>query len=183
MARPRSFDREAALDQAIGCFWANGFEETTIAGLTESMGINPPSLYAAFGDKDQLFAEAAGCYGSRLLGAVDEMLAASTAREGIARLLEGSAWYQTDPSSPPGCFMLSEPRLAEGRAELRRHIADRIRRGIRDGDVPDATDPDALAGFVLAVMGGMSDRARDGGERSELEAIGRTALAAVPQVS
>src|ERR1700674_5103645 len=60
--RPRSFDREAALERAMEVFWRQGFEGSSLHDLTEAMGINPPSLYAAFGDKEHLFLEAVERY-------------------------------------------------------------------------------------------------------------------------
>src|SRR5438445_7558250 len=90
--RPRGFDRDAALERAIEVFWRQGYEGTSIADLTRAMRINPPSLYAAFGDKERLYLEAVARYqqGRRdeLAPFLDE---APTAREGIARLLQEAA--------------------------------------------------------------------------------------------
>ncbi len=164
-------------------FWRDGYEETTVARLTKAIGITAPSLYSAFGDKDQLFREAADCYFDGVAQQTDRALARPTARQGIAELLQLTAAAHSDPTTPPGCFMLAEPRLAERRTVLRQRIADRIEQGVREGDLPADTDPDHVAGFVMAVLTGMSARARDGGNAEDLEAIVELALAALPASS
>ena len=60
--RPRAFDMDKALDAALDLFWRKGYEGTSIADLTKAMGINPPSLYAAFGGKETLFHQALDRY-------------------------------------------------------------------------------------------------------------------------
>jgi AcrR family transcriptional regulator len=177
--RPRTFDRETALLLAMERFWRDGYEATTVAKLTSEMGITPPSLYAAFGDKDQLFDAAATCYFDAVSAAMAHALETPTTLEGLTRLLWMTAESHTDPETPPGCFMLTEPRLADRRALLRRQIAQRIERGIAEGDVPEQTSADDTAGFLMAVLGGMSTRARDGGSRADVEAIVKPAVAAL----
>jgi AcrR family transcriptional regulator len=174
--RPRSFDREKALDTAVDQFWRHGYEETTVASLTKAMGISPPSLYAAFGDKEQLFAEAAEVYSSCNLEELDAALDLPTTRESIAELLRHTASAHTDANRPPGCFVLTERRLADKREVLRRRIAARIERGLAEEDIPPDTDPDQLAGFLVAVLGGMSTCARDGGSAAQVSAIASLAL-------
>jgi AcrR family transcriptional regulator len=179
--RPRAFDRDTALAVAMERFWRDGYDATTVSRLTAEMGITPPSLYAAFGDKDQLFDAAAACYFDSVSSATAGALDTPTAFEGIANVLRMTAAAHTDPETPPGCFMLAEPRLADRRALLRDQIAERIQRGIAEGDLPADASADALADFVMAVLGGMSTRARDGGTRAEVEAIVTTALTAMPR--
>lgn len=178
--RPRSFDRDKALAAAVEQFWRTGYEETSIAMLTRAMGVTPPSLYAAFGDKDRLFAEASAVYFRRTCEAVDQAATRPTAREAIAVMLDDTARAHTDTTTPLGCLMLTEPRLAEQRAVLHGRLADRIARGIAEGDLPDSVRPDELASFLVAVMRGMSGCARDGGSTAELLAIAATAVAAIP---
>ena len=179
--RPRSFDRETALILAMERFWRDGYEATTVSKLTAEMGITAPSLYAAFGDKDQLFEDAATCYFDAVSAATERALDSPTALDGITELLWNTAAAHTDPATPPGCFMLTEPRLAGRRELIRRQIAQRFERGIADGDVPAESSADEVAGFLMAVLGGMSTRARDGGSRAEVEAIVSMALAAIPR--
>lgn len=179
--RPRSFDRDTALAAAIELFWRAGYEKTSIAMLTQAMGVTPPSLYAAFGDKDRLFDEASTRYFERTCEAVDAAAAEPTARGAIARMLADTARAHTDTDTPLGCLMLTEPRLSSQREVLHQRIADRIARGVAEGDLPAGVQPDELAAFLVAVMRGMSGCARDGGTADEVRAIADTALAAVPQ--
>src|SRR5688572_9182007 len=103
--RPRSFDRDAALAAAVEQFWRTGYDETSIAMLTSAMGVTPPSLYAAFGDKRRLFEEASAVYFERTCEAVDRAAALPTAREAIAKMLDDTARAHTDPTTPAGCLM------------------------------------------------------------------------------
>lgn len=179
--RPRSFDRDTALAAAVEQFWRTGYDETSIAMLTRAMGVTPPSLYAAFGDKDRLFEEAADLYVRRTLEAVDLAAARPTVHEALATVLDDTARAHTGADTPLGCLMLTEPRLAAQRELLHQRLSDRIARGVTDGDLPATVRPDELASFLVAVLRGMSGCARDGGSRAELLAIAHAALAAVPQ--
>lgn len=178
--RPLGFDRDAALAAAVEQFWRTGFAETSVATLTKAMGVTPPSLYTAFGDKNRLFEEAADTYYRRTCEGLDHAFDEPTARQAVARMLTDTARAHTDAQSPAGCLMLTEPRLAGQRDDLRRRIKDRLDRGIRDGDLPPETPTDQLAVFLVAVLRGMSGAARDGGTLEELSAIAATAMAALP---
>ena len=179
--RPRSFDRDAALAAAVEQFWRTGYEKTSVAALTKAMGVTPPSLYAAFGDKDSLFDEASTLYFRRTCEAVDAAADEPTARAAIVRTLDDAARAHTDAATPLGCLMLTEPRLAAQREVVRERLARRIARGVDEGDLPASVRPDELASFLVAVMRGMSGCARDGGTADEVRAIARTALSAVPE--
>jgi AcrR family transcriptional regulator len=181
--RPRSFDRDTALAAAMEQFWRHGYDETSVAMLTAAMGVTPPSLYAAFGDKHRLFEEASAVYFARTCEGVRAAAALPTAREAIARVLTGTALAHTDASTPPGCLMLTEPRLATQREALRLQLKDRLDQGVRDQDLPDTTQTDRIASFLLAVMRGMSGVARDGGSTEDLLAIAETAMAALPPLA
>jgi AcrR family transcriptional regulator len=179
VGRTRSFDRDEALEIAARAFWRDGFERTTIAGLTEAMGISAPSMYAAFGDKEQLFAEAAALYSRRNVAELEVTLCLPTAHESISAFLRTSAALHTDPQTPPGSFELSEPLLDAERAILRELVEARVARGIAEGDVAEDVDPATVGAFVVAVAGGMSTRARDGGSAAEVLAIAEFALRAI----
>ncbi|MET0767980.1 MAG: TetR/AcrR family transcriptional regulator [Aeromicrobium sp.] len=178
--RPRSFDRDTALAAAVEQFWRTGYEETSIAMLTKAMGVTPPSLYAAFGDKDSLFEEASALYFSRTCEAVDQAATRPTAREAIAVMLDDTARAHTDRDTPLGCLMLTEPRLAAQRTVLHSRLTERIARGVAEGDLPATVQPEELASFLVAVMRGMSGCAKDGGSTEELLAIAGAAVAAIP---
>ncbi len=178
--RPRSFDRDAALGAAVELFWRDGYEETSVAMLTSAMGVTPPSLYAAFGDKQRLFEEASAIYFQRTCEGVDDAIALPTVREAIARVLHDTAHAHTNPATPAGCLMLTEPRLEAQREILRLRLKERLDQGVRDGELPATTNTDQLASFFVAVLRGMSGCARDGGTANDLLGIAETALAAIP---
>ncbi|MBO1753651.1 TetR/AcrR family transcriptional regulator [Allobranchiibius sp. CTAmp26] len=179
--RPRSFDRDVALGAALEQFWRSGYERTSLAMLTSAMGVTPPSLYAAFGDKHRLFEEASALYFARTCEAVDRAAALPSAHEAIARMLDDTAHAHTDAATPAGCLMLTEPRLEAQREVLYAKIKDRLDKAVRDGDLAPAASTDHLAAFLVAVMRGMSGRARDGGTLEELLAIAETAIHALPR--
>ncbi|MFI6848759.1 TetR/AcrR family transcriptional regulator [Kitasatospora sp. NBC_00085] len=185
--RPRSFDREAALEQALRLFWERGYEATSVADLTAAMGIRPPSLYAAFGDKRALFEEVVtryrkthGAYAPRALAEEP------TARAGVARMLHEAAAQGTDPDHPWGCLVISStvnctsPEVTGAVRELRnanvRALESLIRADIAAGHEPADADPAALAAFTATVLQGMSQRARDGASRAELELVATAAM-------
>ena len=181
--RPRSFDRDAALAVAVEQFWRSGYDETSVSTLTAAMGVTPPSLYAAFGDKRRLFEEASAAYFRRTCEAVEVATALPTAREAIARVLEDTARAHTDPTTPAGCLMLTEPRLAAQREVVRQQLKDRLDQGVRDRELPTTADTDRLASFLMAVLRGMSGCARDGGSTEDLLGIADVAMAAIPAPS
>ena len=189
--RPRSFDRDAALERAIEVFWRQGYEGTSIADLTRAMRINPPSLYAAFGDKEHLYLEAVARYqqgrGDELAPFLDE---APSAREGIARLLHEAARVYAQRDAPRGCMLTlsctgcADPslqsELAKRRAVAKKVIKARIDRGLRDGELARGTDTDALADFYSTVLKGLALQATDGASRRSLLATADAAMRAWP---
>jgi AcrR family transcriptional regulator len=179
--RPLSFDRDAALAAAMEQFWRTGYEETSVATLTAAMGVTPPSLYTAFGDKRRLFEEASALYFGRTCEALDRAVALPTAHEAIARILDDTARAHTATGTPPGCLMLTEPRLEDQREVVRRKLKDRLDQGVRERDLPATADTDQLASFLVAVLRGMSGCARDGGTTADLLGIAEVALAALPR--
>jgi AcrR family transcriptional regulator len=191
--RPRSFDRDAALDSAMQVFWEKGYEATSISDLTEVMGINPPSLYAAFGDKERLFLEAIERY-QQERGTACPFCDEPTARGAVERLLTYMAHELTDSSNPPGCLMMMaattsanasgrlQKVLTDKRIAARDRLKDRIRQGLAEGDVPAGTDAAGLADFYSTIMTGMSLRAKDGASRKSLLATVAQAMALFPAV-
>ncbi|WP_433177271.1 TetR/AcrR family transcriptional regulator [Actinoallomurus sp. CA-150999] len=189
--RPRTFDRDEALDRATMEFWRHGYEATSIAGLTGAMGINPPSLYAAFGDKRRLFTEVVEryqrSYGAFAARALDEE---PTARAAIERVLREAAAEYTDPAHPWGCLIICaavncgspdvEAEMRDRREASKAVIRDRIAADVEAGHLPTGADPDALATFYAATIQGMSTQARDGAPRERLEAVADLAMRAWP---
>jgi AcrR family transcriptional regulator len=191
--RPRSFDRDTALEQAMEVFWAKGYESTSISDLTRAMGINPPSLYAAFGDKEQLFLQAVERY-QAVQGSSCPYGDAATARDAFAALLAYMAEELTSTEHPRGCLMIMaaatassaseelQAALARSRAESQAYMKARIERGIAEGDVPPATDAGALTDFFVTVISGMALRAKDGATRKSLLATAEQAMSVFPPV-
>ncbi len=161
-------------------FWEHGYEATSIAQLTGIMGIAPPSLYAAFGDKRRLFDEAVELYTKSLAGGMRRSLDAPTARAAVEGVLRDAAAHYTTSDCPRGCLVMNEPLLAGQRAKVRRAIAGRIERGCEDGDLPVGTDVERLTEFIDVVMAGMQTRARDGATRQQLGASIDQAMQAWP---
>lgn len=191
MGRPREFDADVALDQAMEVFWRHGYEGATIAQLTEAMGINPPSLYACFGNKEGLLKAALDRY-TKLRGVwMDGVVAAPTAREVAERMLMGIAEKQTDPANPPGCLLVqggiacgsgSENvpfELAARRAENEDQLRDRFVRAKAEGDLKPTSDPAALARYVSAVSVGMGVMASSGSDREALRQVAAVAVQAL----
>jgi AcrR family transcriptional regulator len=191
MGRPREFDAETALDQAMEVFWRHGYEGATIAQLTEAMGINPPSLYACFGNKEGLLKAALDRYTKLRNVWMDEVVAAPTAREVAERMLMGIADKQTDPANPPGCLLVqggiacgtgseSVPfELAARRAQNEDQLRDRFVRAKAEGDLKPTSDPAALARYVSAVSVGMGVMASSGSDREALQQVASVAVQAV----
>ncbi|MET8140959.1 TetR/AcrR family transcriptional regulator [Sphaerisporangium sp. NPDC005288] len=189
--RPRGFDRDLALRQAMLTFWEHGYESTSMADLTAAMGIASASIYACFGSKEHLFREAVELYGATQGAEPLRCLEASaTAREGIARALRVNADRFADPATPPGCMVVLSALtgttanaglrdfLAERRALVPWSFRRRLERGIEEGDVTPGTDIDAVAAFYATVLQGMAVQSRDGAGRTRLETIIDCALAA-----
>jgi AcrR family transcriptional regulator len=191
--RPRTFDRAEALDAAMRLFWERGYEATSIAELAAAMGVNPPSLYAAFGNKRQLFLEAVDRYQERNGGFIARALAeAPTAREAARRIFHAAAELYVRPDCPRGCMLAqsasvrgagSEDIVADVAARRdggRQAIRARLEAAVRAGDLPPATDTAGLAAFVMAVLHGMSAGARDGMDAAALRRIAEHAMAGWP---
>ncbi len=189
--RPRAFDREQALVRAMEIFWEKGFEGTSMVDLTAGMGIGAPSLYAAFGSKEELFRAAVTLYvqtdGSDIWAAISK---ADTAYGAIEGFLMETAHKFSRPDKPSGCLVvLSALHSTDGNEALRAELikkrlqntadlAGRLAKGIESGELQPGTDVDMLARFYVTVQQGMSIQARDGADRATLEEIARSALAA-----
>ncbi|MGH2945324.1 MAG: TetR/AcrR family transcriptional regulator [Solirubrobacteraceae bacterium] len=187
--RPRGFDRDQALQRAMDVFWERGYEGTSISELTAAMGIGAPSLYAAFGSKEQLFRETVELYDS-LEGAERALHDGPTAREGIEAMLREHAANYTDPETPAGCLIVlgatahapENRKIAEYLAGWRRETTEMLRarlaRGVEEGDVPGSVDVDALAAYFNTLLEGLSIEARDGASREQLDRTIDCAMAA-----
>lgn len=191
--RPRSFDRDRAIGAAKQLFWEHGYEATSIATLTTAMGIKPPSLYAAFGDKRGLFEEVVAAYGAHEGAVLQRALdSAVPVRPAFGAMLHALADAYTTPGQPRGCLVINaanscgpdNPEVAENLRRQRSANLDvftaRFAAAVRRGELPEDTDPGALAGYFAAVVQGMSQQARDGASTADLHAIADLALTTLP---
>ena len=189
--RPRAFDRSFALARAMELFWAKGYDNTSMSDLTAAMGINSPSLYAAFGSKEALFREAVQLYGRtespEIWQAITE---AATARDAVAGFLHTTADAFTKPGKPAGCLVVlgalhaSDTNagvcqaLRDLRAENVTTLRERLDLAVAAGELPSGLDSASVAAFYVTVQQGMSIQARDGAGREMLHAIADGAIAA-----
>lgn len=190
--RPRTFDPDVALRQALDVFWERGYEGTSLSDLAHAMGIASASIYACFGSKEELFRRVMALYGTTAGGPPRRALSEQpTTRAAIHEMLRATADAITRPDAPHYCMLiLAAPTgavenhavrefLAAGRRGQLSEITARLARGVADGDleVPLA-DLDAIARFYATVVQGLSIQARDGATRAELETVIGCAMAA-----
>lgn len=172
--RPRSFDRDQALDTAMHLFWTRGYEGVSISDLTKAMDITPPSLYAAFGSKKRLFLESVELYRAQAARIAGTALAASTADEAVRRLLLGAIDIFAGKETPKGCLVVlgaincareaddMVEALVERRRAGREAVRLRIAAGAAAGELAEDADVDALADLVTGALYGLAIKARDG---------------------
>ncbi len=190
--RPREFDTEAALDAALMLFWRYGYEGTSLAALGKAMGINMPSLYAAFGNKEMLFRKALDRYLYKHGSYLPRALAEPTARRAAARLFRGAIDMVMNPRHPEGCFLVQGALTAGPAAasickelSLRRMAAEaavrrRLEHALAEGDLPPTVDAGQLARYLITVLWGLSVQAAGGATRAQLKAVARFALRCWP---
>lgn len=191
--RPRTFCTDEALDRALDVFWRKGYEGATLPDLTEAMGINRPSLYAAFGNKESLFRKALDRYAEGPASYVRKALDEPTARQMAESLLFGGIELLCDPKTPRGCLAVHgalacgdeaenvREELCARRKSLELAVRRRLQKARAEGDLPQRVDPAALAGFLTAVAHGLAVQAAGGAGRKELKRVAEIALAAWPK--
>src|SRR6185369_13174969 len=166
--RPRQFDTEKALDAALLLFWRHGYEGTSLAALTQAMGINVPSLYAAFGNKEELFKKVLDRYIQRPASYLPNSLKEPTARAVVEKLFRGAIDMVMSPRHPDGCLLVqgalaSGPmgesvtqELSRRRAGAEAALRGRFERALAESDLPSDADPAGLARYIITVLWGMS---------------------------
>jgi AcrR family transcriptional regulator len=191
--RPREFDIDEALDSALKVFWRKGYEGASLPDLTKAMGINRPSLYAAFGNKEALFRKAIDRYVEGHASHVREALRAPTARAVVQRLWSGSIDLITGSRNPRGCFLVQAAlacgdeaegvrrEVARRRVRLEARLRERFERAVSEGDLPPGTNPADLARYVATVSHGIAVQAADGATRDQLNRVAETAMLAWPK--
>jgi AcrR family transcriptional regulator len=191
--RPREFDTDAALDAALALFWRHGYEGTSLSALTEAMGVSVPSLYAAFGNKEELFRKALDRYIQRPASYLHAALAEPTARGVAEQALRGAISMVMQPHHPDGCLMVHgalacHPAVESVRQELaRRRVAAeaavrrRFERAVGEGDLPAKADPAQLARFLMTVIWGLSVQTAGGATRQQLDEVAAVAMGCWPE--
>ncbi len=190
IGRPRAFDVDKALQKALEVFWEKGYEGTSLPDLTEAMGINKPSLYAAFGNKEQLFLKAIELYENRPCGFFQPALLQPTAYLMAEHMLFGAAAASSDPNTPKGCLMVQgaltcsdnansvKQMLIEKRRGGELQVQQRLERAQAEGDLAADVDCAALACFIGVQLHGMSIQAASGTSSERLHQVAAIALQA-----
>ena len=186
--RPRTFNREQALERAMLLFWKNGYEGTTMADLVSTIGMKAPSVYAAFGNKDALFKEAVDLYKSKI---EQGPLNALQQSDSLVRALENSLSESVRMISSPetsSCLIMAgaincSPEHQEHvqylkslRDVYKETLRSRFLQAKKDGELIDDADPEALAEFYFSFIHGLALRAKDGSTKAELESSCKFAL-------
>jgi len=193
--RPRGFNYDEALDRAMHVFWRKSFEGTSLRDLTAAMGIQPASLYKAFGNKRTLFEKALARYRAGPVAFVHDALNEPTAFAVADRILRQTAEFLTGGGrSRRGCMTIQAALASgvEGEPIRRKLIALRVKeqdaldrrfeRAKSEGDLPNDADAAGLARFVTALFQGMTVQAINGASREDLLRLSDTALRIWPKL-
>lgn len=191
--RPRAFDVDEALDRALNVFWRKGYEGASLPDLTKAMGINRPSMYAAFGNKADLFRKALDRYIEGPAGYMRQSLSEPSARAVVERIFCCAVAMLTDPHHPRGCLAVQgalvcgeesdcvREELVARRESAVTALRRRFQRARKEADLPPDADPAALARYVATVLHGMSVQASSGAKRAELAKVAAIAMRAWPK--
>jgi AcrR family transcriptional regulator len=186
--RPTNFDHEEALDNALHVFWARGYEGASMTELTEALGINKPSIYAAFGNKEALFRKALARYATGPAAFVGEAMKEPTARQVVEKFLRQAVDFFSDKSTPNGCMIVQgaltcgqsssaiQQELIAYRSSIEATLTKRFELAKTQGDLLSNVNTKQLAKYIATVHQGMSVQATSGSTREELLAIVGMAL-------
>ncbi|MEU1534297.1 TetR/AcrR family transcriptional regulator [Streptomyces fagopyri] len=194
IGRPRGFDADEALERAMLVFWEHGYEGASLTRLTNAMGISTTSMYAAFGNKEELFRKALERYTEGPSAYLDRALEEPTALGVATAILAGTIRTTTLASHPQGCMGVQGALAVSGSGQEVRDllvawrnngytsVRDRFQRAVDDGDLPVETDPGLLARYVITLAHGIAVQAASGVCRDELQAMTDAALRTWPPV-
>src|SRR6202049_117194 len=192
MGRPRSFDIDGASGRALQVFWRKGYEGTSLSDLTRAVGVNRPSLYAAFGGKEALFRKALDRYLNGPAAYTQKALKEPTARAVVERLLRGAADLNTAQRNPGGGLTVQgalacgeagdsiRQELAAYRAAGEAALRRRFQRAKSEGDLPATLNPADLARYVATIVYGMAVQAAGGGSQDKLRHVVEMTLRTLP---
>jgi AcrR family transcriptional regulator len=190
--RPREFCVDQALAAALGVFWSKGYDGSSMADLTEAMGITKPSLYAAFGNKEALFHKALELYETEKLAYTREALKQPTARAVAEYFMRGAIDAQMSSCDPKGCLGVISATacgaeaasikadVIKRRASSQVALVNRFEQAKRDGDLPEHIDAVGLTSYLFAILQGMAVQAGSGATRADLERVVDTSLMVWP---
>ncbi|MFC7330985.1 TetR/AcrR family transcriptional regulator [Marinactinospora rubrisoli] len=192
IGRPRGFDADEALGRALVVFWERGYEGAGIADLTSAMGITKTSMYAAFGNKEQLFRRALELYTEGPASYGMRALEEPTAHAVATAFLNGTVQATTRPGCPSGCLGVqgslasgdaggpARDALIQWRNDGRLRLAERFQRAVDEGDLPPGTDAERLARYIMTVSFGIAVQAASGIGRDDLQEVADMALRGWP---
>jgi AcrR family transcriptional regulator len=188
IGRPIEFDKNAALEPAMLLFWQRGYEGTSMADLTHAMGLNPSSIYAAFGDKHALFSLAVNRYMETRSQYATKALAQPTLKRVIRALFRNTVAFLATPGHPPGCMTLVGAigcgvQAAPARdltAEIRRQnqvaLRERLLKAKKGGELPNGINVDDYTRYLSSILAGLSIQAANGSPKKELKRTAQMAL-------
>ncbi|MET8864724.1 TetR/AcrR family transcriptional regulator [Nonomuraea sp. NPDC004580] len=194
VGRPRGFDADEALESAMRVFWQNGYEGASLSDLIEAMGISRTSMYASFGNKEELFRKALTRYADGPASYGAEAVAEPAARDVATVFLHGAVRSATLPGYPTGCLSLRasliggedsqliRELLADWRDETSAMLRKRFQRAVDEGDLPAETDPALLTRYLMMIGNGIAVQAAAGAPRDELQLIADAVLQSWPPV-
>lgn len=186
--RPISFDKEAAIESAMLLFWERGYEGTSMADLTQAMGLNPSSIYAAFGDKHTLFSLAVKRYMDRRAQYATKALGEPTLERVVRALFDSTVAFLTTPGQPPTCMTLAGAVGCSVNASPARDIMTEIRKqneaamrkrflqARKSGELSKDVNIDDYTRYVSTILAGLSIQAANGSTRAELKRTAQMAL-------
>ncbi len=188
MGRPRKFDEDAALEAAMRVFWEKSYEGATIADLTEAMGINRSSMYAAFGNKESIFRRVMERYRAGRMTYIRQALAQPSLRKVVAGLIYGSAEFLSTPDNPRGCLLIqgalacgtdAEPvkqAMIDWRKGGQAVLKKRLQQAQSEGELPREIRPADFARYLSSVMAGLGVQAANGATRTDLRRVAEISL-------
>jgi AcrR family transcriptional regulator len=180
VGRPRQFDIDGAIDTALRLFIEKGYEGASFADLVKAMGISPPSFYAAFGSKEELFRRALERYAASARMATREAMAEPTARAVVQHLLLGLAKAATEHPTAKGCLLVQGALVCSDnsmhvRDDLRHEreavieaLTERFAKAQRSGDKTLPGPPAAVARLTSMILTGIATQAASGVEVEEI---------------
>lgn len=194
--RPRGFDIDQALDQAVQVFWKHGYQDASLQDLTDAMGLSKPSLYAAFGDKEALYLKTLERYVTLLVERhAVKLNEEPDGRAAVESFLLSLAGMLADPSMPGGCFIINgtadcggstipasvEMALRGALQGSENLVLQRLQRAQADGQLPPGMTPDSMATLFVSLIAGLAVLAKSGASLAKLHTVVETAMAVWPR--